>query len=86
MKKLKLPTIDKKNFPYDSFITIALGNSENDNSMLKVADFAGVVRSSDDFILNLKRKKNIYYSNSLAPIGWKNVLLKMDPIKKLNLG
>jgi len=78
--------IYKKNFPYESFITIALGNSENDNSMLKVTDFAGVVRSSADFILNLKRKKNVFYSNSLAPLGWKNVLLKMDPIKKLNLG
>ena len=78
--------IYKKNFPYESFITIALGNSENDNSMLKEADFAGVVRSSDDFILNLKRKKNVYYSNDIAPLGWKNVLLKIDPIKKLNLG
>ncbi len=78
--------IYKKNFPLEQFITIALGNSENDNSMLKVTDFAGVVRSSNDFILNLKRKKNVYYSNSLAPLGWKNVLLKMDPIKKLKLG
>ena len=80
------PSTNSFAFSGESPGTDLIGNSENYNSMLKVTDFAGVVRSSNDFILNLKRKKNVYYSNSLAPLGWKNVLLKMDPIKKLKLG
>ena len=62
------------------FKTISLGDSENDLSMLESTDYSCIVKREKNKMF-LKKKKNIYLSQSKAPEGWKESLdfvLKME--------
>ena len=65
------------------FTTIALGDSQNDKDMLIEADFAGIVKSESKSLMNFRRSKNVFISEKISPEGWKEVLVKMPPIKNL---
>ncbi len=62
-----------KNVMDESYTTISLGDSENDIPMLELTDFACIIKSKTN-INFLKKKKNVYRSNSDAPEGWKESL------------
>ncbi len=53
-----------------SYITISLGDSENDIPMLELTDFSCIIKSrtNKNFVL---KNKNIFKSNLMAPYGWK---------------
>ncbi|MDG1311789.1 MAG: HAD-IIB family hydrolase [Porticoccaceae bacterium] len=55
---------------YGQFQSIAIGDSNNDISMLEAADSALVIRSSNHDMPQLKRTKNLYQSNATGPNGW----------------
>ncbi len=56
----------------NNFITISLGDSQNDLSMLNLTDYSCVIKSKKK--LDLKKSKNKYYSKIIAPEGWKESL------------
>ena len=56
-----------------SFITISLGDSENDLPMLKLTDFACIIKSNSKLKLD-NINKHIYISSLKAPDGWKESL------------
>ena len=64
-------------------MTIAIGDSENDLEMLLEADLSGVIKNKATKKIKINKTENIFYSNKEAPLGWKEVLLMMDPIKNL---
>lgn len=65
--------------------TIALGDSHNDLKMLEQADYAAVIRKHNgDYLKINKNPKTVFYSKSLAPIGWQEVI--NDLFIKLNIG
>ncbi|MDC3159037.1 HAD hydrolase family protein, partial [bacterium] len=64
-------------------MTIAIGDSENDLEMLLKADLSGVVKNKATKKIKINKAGNVFYSNKEAPLGWKEVLLMMDPIKNL---
>ena len=51
------------------FTTVSLGDSENDISMLESTDYSCIVKGENKKI-SLKKKNNIYYSETKAPKGW----------------
>jgi mannosyl-3-phosphoglycerate phosphatase len=51
------------------FTTVSLGDSENDLSMLESTDYSCIVKGEKSKI-SLKKKNNIYYSETKAPEGW----------------
>ena len=61
----------KKYYSSKNFITIAIGDSDNDFEMLNYADYPCIVKSSDNqnFIENIK-STNLFISNKQAPEGW----------------
>ena len=65
----------------DEPITIAIGDSENDLEMLLKADLCGVIKNKATKKIKINKANNVFYSNKEAPLGWKEVLLMMDPIK-----
>ncbi len=69
-----------KPFINGKLITVSLGDSENDISMLESTDYSCIVKREKNKI-TLKKKKNIYFSQTEAPNGWKESLdyvLKME--------
>ena len=61
----------KKYYSSKNFITIAIGDSDNDFEMLNYADYPCIVKSSDNqnFVENIK-STNLFISNKQAPEGW----------------
>ena len=61
----------KKYYSSKNFITIAIGDSDNDFEMLNYADYPCIVKSSDNqnFVENIK-SNNLFISNKQAPEGW----------------
>ena len=59
-----------------------MGDSQNDKDMLIEADFAGIVKSESKSLMNFRRS-NVFISEKISPEGWKEVLVKMPPIKNL---
>ena len=61
----------KKYYSSKNFITIAIGDSDNDFEMLNYADYPCIVKSSDDqnFVENIK-STNLFISSKQAPEGW----------------
>ena len=61
----------KKYYPSKNFITVAIGDSDNDFEMLNYADYPCIVKSSDNqiFVENIK-SNNLFISNKQAPEGW----------------
>ncbi len=62
-----------KNTLDDKYITISLGDSENDIPLLELTDFACIIKSenSEKIILN---NRNAYRSKFVAPKGWSESL------------
>ncbi len=58
------------NHNISSYITISLGDSENDIPMLELTNFGCIIKSkaNKNFVL---KNKNIFKSNLMAPDGWK---------------
>ena len=67
----------------NNVLTIAIGDSQNDNEMLLESQFSGIVKSASNKSIDMKNKNNTFYSSSSAPIGWQEVLMMMPPISKL---
>ena len=65
----KFLSIVKSSFS-SNFITVSLGDSENDLSMLESTDYSCIVKGGKKKI-SLKKKNNIYFSETEAPEGWK---------------
>ncbi len=67
----KLVNQYKKYYSNKDFITIAIGDSDNDFEMLNYADYPCIVKSSDNqnFVENIK-STNLFISNKQAPEGW----------------
>ena len=62
---------------------IALGDNKNDRDMLNFAKYACVIKNKYSTPLKLNSiKKNIFYSQKEAPLGWQESLIHLD--KKLN--
>lgn len=55
---------------YGQCQSIAIGDSNNDISMLEAADSALVIRSTNHDMPQLTRTKNLYQSNATGPNGW----------------
>jgi len=55
------------------FLTVSLGDSENDICMLESTDYSCIVKRKANKI-SLKKKKNIYFSKTEAPDGWRESL------------
>ena len=68
---LRLVNEYKKYYPSKNFITVAIGDSDNDFEMLNYADYPCIVKSSDNqnFVENIK-SNNLFISNKQAPEGW----------------
>ena len=72
----------KKTFSFSNnrFLTVSLGDSENDICMLESTDYSCIVKRKANKI-SLKKKDNIYFSKSEAPDGWRESLefvIKME--------
>tara|TARA_B100001996_G_scaffold296735_1_gene237057 strand:+ start:277 stop:1122 length:846 start_codon:yes stop_codon:yes gene_type:complete len=67
----------------DEIVTIACGDSENDISMMEIANYAVVIRLPDKKNINLKRTTNVFNSKNVAPKGWKETLEEIDIIKEI---
>lgn len=66
---------------YQSFI--ALGDNKNDRDMLNFAKYACVIKNKYSTPIKLNSlKKNVFYSQKEAPLGWRESLINLD--KKLN--
>lgn len=64
-------------------LTISVGDSHNDLSMLETTDYSCVVKNAKKKNLILKKTKNKYYSKHFAPEGWKeslNYIFKKEKI------
>ncbi len=55
---------------YGQCQSIAIGDSDNDISMLEAADSALVIRSNNHAKPVVKRTNNLYHSNAIGPNGW----------------
>ncbi len=62
-----------KSISNDRFLTVSLGDSENDICMLESTDYSCIVKNEANKI-SLKKKKNIYFSKTEAPDGWRESL------------
>ena len=66
-----------RQYPELQGISIALGDSQNDQAMLEVADIAVRIRSDFHPLPSLKRRDSLYTSSQLGPAGWHEVLTKL---------
>ena len=62
-----------KSISYDRFLSVSLGDSENDICMLESTDYSCIVKRKANKI-SLKKKDNIYFSKTEAPDGWRESL------------
>ncbi len=58
----------------NELITISLGDSQNDQSMLEITDYSCIIKTYKNKEILLKKKMNNYYSKKTAPDGWKESL------------
>ena len=72
-KALKIFIDTIKTISNDRFLTVSLGDSENDICMLESTDYSCIVKKKATKI-SLKKKDNIYFSKTEAPDGWKESL------------
>ena len=62
---------------------IALGDNKNDRDMLNFAKYPCVIKNKYSAPIKLNSlKKNVFYSQKEAPLGWRESLIYLD--KKLN--
>ncbi len=67
---LQLKSIYAANHPSAALQSLAIGDSDNDINMLKVADSALVIRSSNHQPPSLPRHQNSLTTENLGPQGW----------------
>tara|TARA_R110001583_G_scaffold16561_21_gene67984 strand:+ start:14486 stop:15319 length:834 start_codon:yes stop_codon:yes gene_type:complete len=67
----------QKQNPQDKFITIALGDSDNDSAMLEEASIAVQISSPVHDFPKLNRKEQVYQSRQCGPAGWAESLQKL---------
>jgi len=65
------------NYPGTEIITIASGDSDNDNAMLEAANVAVQIRSPVHDFPKLKRQQDVYQSHQYGPAGWAECLQKI---------
>ena len=65
-------------------LSISLGDSENDKSMLELTDYSCCIKSPKKKKLYLKKSFNNYYSEKEAPFGWKESLEYVFKKENLN--
>ncbi|MGS2720218.1 HAD-IIB family hydrolase [Paraglaciecola aestuariivivens] len=75
-----------QNWPQHKFTTIALGDGQNDISMLEAADIAVRIRSLHSPLPELSKTHQVFTSNECGPAGWSACLdhiifnfLNMEP-------
>ena len=52
------------------YLSVSLGDSHNDLSMLEITDYSCIIKTKKKKKLDLKKKKKLYHSKCLAPEGW----------------
>jgi mannosyl-3-phosphoglycerate phosphatase len=62
---------------WDGFLSLALGDSPNDLSLLQAADIAGVIPRKDGGRLELNPGKRLIYAAEPGPAGWNRVVLAL---------
>lgn len=68
-----------------NMLTIALGDSQNDQCMLEQADYAAVIRKQDGSFLQLNKPADqLIYSQHPAPLGWQEAMNQL--FIKLRIG
>ncbi len=67
-----------------NFITVSLGDSENDICMLESTDYSCIVKAEKNKI-SLKKKNNIYFSKTKAPNGWQESLENVFRMEDKNI-
>ena len=65
-------------------LSISLGDSENDVSMLELTDYSCCIKTPKKKKLYLKKSFNNYYSEKEAPFGWKESLEYVFKKENLN--
>ena len=63
--------------------TIAIGDSFNDKPMLELADYALLIKVPNMKTPQLRKTDNVYHSEKIAPLGWKQTLQEIDIVKNL---
>jgi mannosyl-3-phosphoglycerate phosphatase len=79
----KVIDVYKNNYPDISWKTMALGDSENDIELLKVADIAVTIKRHDSTYMNYipNRKQRVIRPQGIGPAGWNEAvenILKED--------
>jgi mannosyl-3-phosphoglycerate phosphatase len=79
----KVLDVYKNNYPDISWKTIALGDSENDIELLKIADIAVTIKRHDSTYMNYipNRKQRVIRPRDIGPAGWNEAvghILKED--------
>ena len=55
---------------FRQFVSVALGDSPNDQHMLETADIAVVIRRKDGTNMRIAKQTDVYYSHATGPAGW----------------
>lgn len=67
-----------------AFKIIALGDSENDRTMLEQSDIAAVIRQHQGTSLKLERNDQVIYTTHQAPRGWQEAIDEI--FKRIKIG
>lgn len=78
-KFLNLINVNQKK----ALLTISVGDSDNDVSMLEITDYSCIVKNTKKKNLILKKLTNKYYSKNIAPEGWKESLIQIFKKEKI---
>ena len=73
---------EKKN--NKDFLTVSIGDSHNDISMLELTDYRCIVKTKKKKKLDLINKKKLYHSTNMAPEGWRESIKYILKKEKLN--
>ncbi len=61
----------------EELITVALGDSPNDSSMLEAADIAVVIKSGKSEQIELQNPKHIIRTHRPGPAGWQDAIMEI---------
>ena len=69
-----------KNLNIKKCITVSIGDSENDVEILNYSDYSGIVIRKDKGKIKLVKNHNVFISSKPAPMGWVELLSKINKI------